>query len=52
MKNSRLATEVQDAYNVTGTCVWHHQSKARWNWAKAVASMPIRYSNNKMRALN
>ena len=28
------------------------QSKARWNWAKAVASMPIRYSNNKMRALN
>jgi len=24
--DSRLATEVKDAYNVTGTCVWRHQN--------------------------
>ena len=29
-----------------------YESKAKWNWAKAVAPMPIRYSNNKMRARN
>jgi len=24
--DSRLATEVKDAHNVTGTCVWRHQN--------------------------